>query len=224
MRRIFTLEDLQKQFEIARGRLSFIRADILCATPLPPDFSHELYSFSYLRAERLGLAAISNSLNRISWLPMHLEPEAEITLTNKAAMKRWLSQKPRNQPDNEDFGNDFIHALTRVALVKGWEGPEFRTTSLRIGDLFHDLSCLIGLIYYGVWMAENGISGVLISNPDDLERTAKEISDITQSPEVAALLAEKKQEHVVKKPKKRPNHGLHLINCNDTDGTSPAPP
>ena len=167
MGRLLTLDDLQATFDLAREKLSRERGEILAAAPLPTGFSRDAYGFSYMRAERIGMDIISERLNEISWLPMQLDPQAEILLENKKAMKAWLHSSSSGQPDNSAFGNDFIHALTRVALLKGWESPEFHALSLRIGGLFHDLSCLIGLIYYGVWMAENGITGVPVTDPRD---------------------------------------------------------
>jgi hypothetical protein len=219
MGHLFTLDDLQKQFELARERLSVARAEILTSAPLLQDFSHDMYTFSYLRAERMGLSVISHYLNELSWLPMRLDPETEVSLGNKAAMKKWLGSSSQNQPDSLCFGNDFIHALTRVALASGWQSPEFRQTALRIGELFRDLSCLIGLIYYSVWMAENGITGVVVNNPYDLEHMAKEISDITLSPEVAQLLAQHNQKGA-DTPKKTIT--LHVID--NADGGSASPP
>jgi hypothetical protein len=209
---LLTLDELQKHFDLAREKLSLERREILAAAPLPEEFSRDAYSFSYMHAERIGLNVIADSLEEISWLPMQLDPQSEILLENKRAMKNWLGSSPRGQPDSANFGNDFIHALTRVALTNGWQSAEFRVTALRIGQLFHDLSCLIGLIYYGVWMAENGITGVRVSDPYNLGRTAKEISDITRSPEVARLLFLNDQATSGEKaPKKKSGPSLRVI-------------
>lgn len=192
MGRLFTLDDLQKQFEQARDKLSHDRLELLAIAPLPEKFSHDEYGFSYLRAERIGMGVIMQCLKEVSWLPMKLDPMTEVVLEDKKAIKKWLSSSPTVQPDSEAFGNDFIHTLTRVALTEGWQSQCFRTTALRVGELFHDLSCLIGLIYYGVWLAENGIASLPISNPDDLERTAREIATMTRSPEITQFLHQKK--------------------------------
>ena len=188
---ILTLDDLQMRFEVAREKLSHDRAEILAAAPLSPDFSRDAYGFSYIRAERLGLDAVMEQLDEVSWLPMRLDPETEFLLDSKASIKKWLRSSTPGQPDSDVFGNDFVHALTRVALTSGWKSPEFRLMARRIGGLFRDLSCLIGLIYYGVWMAENGIMGVPVSDPSDLGRTAKEFSDLTHSPEIALFITQR---------------------------------
>ncbi|MDD4615591.1 MAG: hypothetical protein PHW76_00500 [Alphaproteobacteria bacterium] len=215
MGRLLTLDDLQKQFDITRDSLAVARREILGASPLPPDYSRDSYSFSYLRAERIGMAIISNRLEDIAFLPLHLDPRVEIMMDNKNSFKKWLSSTCQDQPDSTQFGNDFIHALTRVAVTQGWQSPEFRSMAYRIGELFHDLSCLIGLIYYGVWMAENGIGGVLVSDPYDLERTAREIADLAISPEVQDLIADNN--------KARRKHGpdLHLVETAPDGGVPP---
>jgi len=189
---ILTLGDLQKHFEQTRDRLSRDKQDILAATPLPTGFDRDKYSFSYFRAERVSLEVITQSLSDVSWLPMQLDPKSEILLQNRTAMKKWLNSNADIQPDGEMFGNDFVHALTRTAITHGWNSLHFRALATRIGTLFHDLSCLIGLIYYGVWMSENGIEGLSITNLDDLERTAQEIEQLTQSPEITNMLRQRK--------------------------------
>ncbi len=221
MGQILTLDDLQMRFELAREKLSRNRAEILAAAPLPQDFSRDAYGFSYIRAERLGLDAVMEQLELVSWLPMHLDPETEFLLENKTAIKKWLHSSSLKQPDSDAFGNDFVHALTRVALTSGWKSPEFRSMARRIGGLFHDLSCLIGLIYYGVWMAENGIMGVPVSDPSDLRLTAKEISDLTRSPEIAIYLAQREGalfKESVQKKKRGP--ALRVIENTNWDASS----
>jgi hypothetical protein len=49
-------------------------------------------------------------------------------------------------------------------------------------------------------MSENGIEGLRISNPLDLERTAQEIAQLTRSPEVARLLKAQKKAAESQKP------------------------
>lgn len=221
MSRLLTLGDLQKHFEQARDKLSHDRQEILSASPLPEDYSRDEYGFSYMRAERIGMEVINHSLKEISWLPMQLDPQSEILLENRNAVKKWLGSSATGQPDGGVFGNDFIHALTRTALTQGWQSNDFRMLAMRIGELFHDLSCLIGLIYYGVWMSENGIEGLPITNPDDLERTAQEIALLTRSPEVAQLLKKRKQileEKKARADKKKLRPILHVIENPDWGG------
>ena len=224
MAHILTLGDLQKHFEEAREKLSRDRLNILIASPLPDNFSRDAYGFSYMRAERLGMEVISQCLKEVAWLPMQLDPRAEIVLENRNELKRWLSDGGAAQPDGNNFGNDFIHALTRTALAHGWHSAECRALAARIGELFHDLSCLIGLIYYGVWMSENGIEGLPITNPQDLERTAQEISTMTRSPQIAALLkrrrldAETQAKPTTKTKKEKPV--LRVVDKTDADSNT----
>lgn len=215
---ILTLGDLQKHFEQTRTRLSRDKHDILAIYPLPTGFDRDKYSFTYFRAERVGLDVITQSLSDVAWLPMQLDPKSEIMLQNRKAMKKWLTANIDFQPDGEMFGNDFIHALTRAALVHGWHSPEFRGLTLRVADLFHDLSCLIGLIYYGVWMSENGVAGLSVTNIDDLERTALEIEKLTHSTDVVRMLRRRKealaQAEAQKKQEEKKNRTkpfLHLV-------------
>ena len=56
-------------------------------------------------------------------------------------------------------------------------------------------------------MSENGIEGLPVSDPEDLERTAQEIALLTRSPEVAQLLKQRKhstdsKKHLESKKKK----------------------
>lgn len=217
MARLLTLEDLQAHFDFARDQLSLERISILKSTPLPHDFSRDVYGFSYMRAERLGLQTIVDALREVSWLPMQLDPQTEVLMASKEGLRKWIAAPARGQPDSSDFGNDFIHALARVALVKGWESAEFRLAALRIGQMFHDLSCLIALIYYGVWMAENGIRGVPVSNPYDLLQTAKEISLLSRSPEVARIL-EARERSLARSPKKKPPKFRVITNTDPPEG------
>ena len=224
MEQILSLDDLQAQFEIAREKLACDRTEILAAAPLPQDFSRDAYGFSYIRAERLGLDAVMEHLDEVSWLPMHLDPETEFLLDSKASIKKWLRSSASGQPDSAIFGNDFVHALTRVALTNGWKSPEFRSMARRIGGLFRDLSCLVGLIYYGVWMTENGIMGVPISTPFNLRRTAKEISDLTRSPEIALFLAQRAGALLKEAPPKtRSRPALRVIENTNWDAPSSPP-
>ncbi len=218
---IWTLDDLQKHFDEARDKLSQDRQKLLVIEPLPEGFSPDSYGFSYLRAERIGLSVITQSLEEVSWLPMRLDPQAELLLENKIAMKKWLGSASPAQPNSDVFGNDFIHALTRVAMTQGWQSDEFRATAKRIGALFHDLSCLIGLIYYGVWMAENGIAGLPITNPDDLALTAQEICLLTRSPEVARILYQRALARYEERPtetnKKKTRPSLRVVKSGEGD-------
>lgn len=212
-----TLPDMESIFEAARKKLALERKEILSLAPLS-DFSPDTYGFSYMRAEHLGLDIVTNYLEDLLWLPMRLDPKAEIMMCEKKDIKKWMSSPKKEQPNSDIFGNDFIHALTRLALKYGWESAEFRVASLRIGRLSRDLSWLIGLIYYGVWMAENGLAGVLVSDPNDLERTALEISTLMYSPEVSLFLSQRNEllnMGLIEK-RKRPAPNLYIVKNNES--------
>ncbi|MFA5040862.1 MAG: hypothetical protein WC464_04430 [Bdellovibrionales bacterium] len=219
MGRFLTLDELRSQIDLSRERLARERGEILSLAPLPDGYNRDTYSFYYVRAERLGLNAITARLNEVSWLPMHIDPGEEFLLEDRTSIKKWLSSPAASKPDSSCFGNDFAHALTRVALAYGWESAEFSSAASRVGALFHDLSCLIGLIYYGVWMAENGILGVPTTDPTNLGLTAKEVFSVMSSPEVARFIAERERAQARgKHGKKRTSPFLRVIDNVNWDG------
>ena len=76
----------------------------------------------------------------------------------------------------------------------------------RIANLFRDLSCLIGLIYYCSWLSENKIEAVELSdNPNDLNRTAEEIAALIQSPEIYRHIRAQEQDDDKKGSRARAN-------------------
>ena len=115
---------------------------------------------------------------------MQLDPRTEMLSESRTSMKRWLTASLAVKPGSDQFGNDFIHALTRCAVAHGSEHPATMRLTGRVANLFRDLSCLIGLIYYCTWLSENSIEGVELSDPSNLSRTAEEIAALIQSPEI----------------------------------------
>lgn len=191
--RNINLEKLRVHLASAKERLAHEKHDILTGHPLPADFNREAYAFAYVRAERMGMKAINRRLSEIEWLPMQLDAKAEIVSENRSAMKRWLASPVAAAPDAEEFGNDFMHALTRCAMLHDWDDPELQRLSSRIANLFRDLSCLIGIVYYCTWLAENRIDGVTVSEPENLMKTAEEIAILMQSPEIYRYLRAQEQ-------------------------------
>ncbi len=216
-----SLDDLQLIFGATRERLSRERGEILSLAPLPPGFNPDSYSFAYLRAERFGLDAILERLKEVAWLPLHIDPQAEFLQGNKGAMKKWLAAPTPEAPSASHFGNDFAHALTRVALIFGWESAEFHSAASRLGTLFHDLSCLIGLIFYGTWMAENRIPGLVVSDPSDLGLLAKELSALALPPPQSGNETNEKQG---KTGRRRGKPHLRVIENSNWPGGSGHPP
>jgi hypothetical protein len=192
--RSINLDELRVHLNDARDRISLEKQEILKLYPLSDGFNREEYAFAYIRAERAGMRAINRKLSEIAWLPMQLDPKAEIMAEGHASMKRWLTSAVVGKPDSEEFGNDFIHALARCGMKHGWEHPEIVRLSSRVASLFRDLSCLIGLIYYCTWLTENSVEDVQLSNPDDLTRSAEEIAALIQSPELYRYLRAKEQD------------------------------
>jgi hypothetical protein len=198
-----TIDKLRTHLEHAKEKLSLERQKILKLHPLSGDFNREEYAFSYVRAERMGMRVVNRRLAEIAWLPMQLDPRSEIMADDRNSMKRWLTSALSRTPDSDEFGNDFMHALTRCGITHGWNGPEFIKLAARVANLFRDLSCLIGLIYYCTWLSENNIESVQLSNPEDLTRTAEEIAMLLQSPEIYRYLRAQEQDDERKVKTKR---------------------
>jgi hypothetical protein len=91
-----------------------------------------------------------------------------------------------------------MHALTRTGMAHGWDDREFQKVSLRVADLFRDLSCLIGIVYYCTWLSEHGVTELRLSDPNNLSRTAEEIATLLQSPEIYRQLKAKEQNDSLK--------------------------
>jgi hypothetical protein len=229
MSKSVNLDQLREHLSHAKDRLSREKTEILALYPLKDNFNREEYAFAYVRAERLGMRAINRRLSEIDWLPMQLDTRAEIATESRSSMKRWLTAALAGKPASDEFGNDFMHALARCGLALGWDHSEFIKLAARIANLFRDLSCLIGIVYYCTWLAENRVEDIRLSNPDDLSRTAEEIANLMQSPEIYRYLRapEQNDERAAKAKansgaKKRPL--LHVIeNDNFFDPFTPDP-
>jgi hypothetical protein len=230
------LDQLREHLSRAKDRLSREKLEILGLYALKDGFNREEYAFAYVRAERLGMRAINRRLTEIDWLPMQLDTRSELESASRSSMKRWLTSALAGKPDSDEFGNDFMHALTRCGLAVGWDDVEFLKLMARIADLFRDLSCLIGIVYYCTWLAENRVEDIRLSNPEDLSRTAEEITALMQSPEIYRYLRAPEQDDGEGKtreksrgsagngggPKKRPT--LHVIENTDfLDPFTPVP-
>lgn len=191
--RYVTIPRLKALLASAKDRLSLEKNDILALYPLHTTLSREGYGFAYLRAERLGLAIINNRLEDVAWLPMHLDPAAEMMDDNRASLKKWINSDKSGAPNMADFGNDFIHALARAALMEGAETAAWRRLGTRIANLFHDLSCLIGMIYYATWFEENDVEAISLTDPNNLGLSAMEMTALAQSEELhQQIMAQRK--------------------------------
>jgi hypothetical protein len=136
------------------------------------------------------------------------------------------------KPGSTEFGNDFIHAVARCALTFGWNAPEFLKLVNRIANLFRDLSCLIGVIYYCNWLVEHRVEAVPLSDPGNIRLTAAEFATMLQSPELLRRIRAREQNNGEKPPasarqarpaRKRPD--LRVIEGDGADfgGFSPLP-
>ncbi len=185
-----SMDTLREHLNDARERLTNEKTEIQKLHPLPDSYARDEYAFAYLRAERMGIKAINHMLSDIAWLPMQIDPRSELMAESRSSMKRWLTSSIGGVPNGEIFGNDFFHALARCGFAYGWDHPAFAQLSVRVGSLFRDLSCLIGLIYYCSWLSEKGVQNLLLSDPLDLSRTAREVVEMLQSPGFFTALQE----------------------------------
>lgn len=198
-----TLSDLRKHLDHAKARLSLEKATLLKLHPLSADFNREEYAFAYVRAERIGMKAINRRLHEIDWLPMQLDTQSEIMGDGRSSMRRWVAISSGGQPDSDDFGNDFIHTLARAGLECGWDSAAMIKLMIRVANVFRDLSCLIGILYYCSWLEDNKVEAVHVSDPDNLNRTAEEITALIQSPEIYRVLRAQEQDDHKKGSKKK---------------------
>jgi len=195
MAKSITIAALRKHLENAKAKISLEKSTLLNLNPLKDTFSREEYVFAYIRAERVGMRAINRRLGEIDWLPMKIDPRSEILDEGRSSLKRWIVNTLKKQPDSDEFGNDFIHAIARSGLAYGWDSPTMIKLMIRVANLFRDLSCLIGLLYYCNWLEENKIETAYITDPENLNRTAEEITALIQSPEIYRYLCAKEQDH-----------------------------
>src|ERR1700733_11373008 len=138
MSRSINLDQLRAHLSHAKENLSREKSEILALHSLKDGFNREEYAFAYVRAERVGMRAINRRLSEIDWLPMQLDTRSELETASRSSMKRWLTASFTSKPDSDQFGNDFMHALTRCGLTLGWDDPEFLKLTARISNLFRD--------------------------------------------------------------------------------------
>ena len=212
MKRIVEIDELGERMKSAQERLSHEREKILGQNNLSGDFSREEYTFAYMRAEQFGLKAIKKSLDEVAWLPLKLDPDTEMMSSNHTAMTLWLKNESKAQPTAENFGNDFIHAIARAAVVYGWDDIRVAQLSARIAHLFKDLSCLVGIAYYSAWITEGRIERIKLSNPDDLHKTVLELAAFMRATAPKVITPAKEQDDPGKKSKNKEKPTfLHVV-------------
>ena len=201
MTQSLSLSEFRQHLDRARERLGKEKTFLQAACPLTAPFHHEAYVFAYRKAERLGLRAINQKLAELTWLPLHLDPQTEVGTHHKKALTQWMRSESGVPPSAADFGNDFIHALTRCALQEGFDGRVFLSLATRIATLFRDLSCFVGLIYYGTWLSEHQVRLIALTDPDNLTDSAAELTVLVQSSDVLyPVRAEEQQNTSIRVP------------------------
>ena len=180
MEKLTQLDELRVHLNRARESLGIEKASVIGLNPVKIDNNREAYLFAYRRAETLGFKHIQRRLRDFYWLPMQLDPKSEMVGDKREAMKGWLKSDQNSQPSSDQYGNDFIHALTRTALLYGFEDNRFKALMDRVANLFRDLSCLVGVVYYCSFLEENHINAAGLSDSENLEITARELAILTQ--------------------------------------------
>lgn len=218
MRKPTNLVTLKNKLAKTRDRIAAERQKIIKADPLPSDFNRSGYLFTYRRAEQLGLSAIRARMDEIhDWLPIQLEIGDEVAPETKHQMRDWLLDETAPQPSAEDFGNDFVHALTRQAVRHGIDSPEFEKLADRIGCLFRDITCVISVIHCCMTLIAMDIKLAVLGDTSDLPKLARNLAVLTEEKEAAAEKAQ--QTRLRRKPalpsKKKPK--LKLVKSDKGD-------
>jgi hypothetical protein len=213
------MDELHDHLVDTERRLAEEKGAILRASPLAGPCQREAYAFAYVRAERAGVKALTQSLAALNGLPLQLDVHPEMMGKNREPIKRWI-KTGKDKADAGDFGNDFMHALTRVAVQDGWTSPAFHHLSSRIVQLFCELACLINAAYFCSWLSENQVESVELTAPGDLHQTVMELAALMRSPDFikhmrARKKAEEKRDAPPKSNGKYPN--LHVIQPRDGD-------
>ncbi len=182
MKRFVSTDELHDHLVDAEKRLAEEKNAILKACPLAGPCPREAYAFAYVRAERLGVKALTQRLSGLNDLPLQLDVHPEMMGANREPIKRWI-KTGKDEACADDFGNDFMHALTRAAVTDGWNAPAFHNLLGRITGLFGDLACLINAAYFSSWLSENRVESVELTAPGDLQRTVMELAALMRSPD-----------------------------------------
>jgi hypothetical protein len=194
MAKEMTLNTLRKHLTLAKESLSYLKDDIFRSEAISAIENKEEYIFSYKRAERLGLRAINRRIDDLEWMPIKFNPVIERADECREQIKKWLSEESAAQPSAENFGNDFIHALARHGIHYGWDDEKFIAAASKIANIFRDIACMLGVIHYCSWLDARDIDIVTLSQPDNLQATAREMADYMNSSALATLLYEKERD------------------------------
>ncbi len=187
MRRTVHIDELRDHLNLVQQNLLHEKTDLFDMIPPGRVENREEYAFTYIRAERYGTKAIHHRLDSLDWLPLRVDPSPDMLGRKRTPLNRWINSYAAFEPDAVDFGNDFMHILTRAALRFGWESQEFLHTASRIARIFHDLSCLLNAAYFLTWMSENQIETVSLRLTDDILETVTEMARVVERPGLYVL-------------------------------------
>lgn len=185
------MDELRLHLAAAKERLALERRNILQLCPTRQYDNREAYGFAYLQAERACLTAIKKRMDEIAWLPAKLDTSTEINASTRGRMTRWIKHGEQIAPGEEIFGNAFVHALTRCAMLTGTESSATRLQADRIANLFRDLTCLVAAIHCSNICSEVQLEQIELQAPNDLTRLAL---DLTLTVEAILALAEEEDE------------------------------
>jgi hypothetical protein len=182
MRKIVSIDELRAHMNCAQEILAHEKESIHRAYTLTEPCLRPEYALAYVRAESHGMQAINKRLAELSWLPLQLDPGAEVMGPQRASLKRWMKTAPGRQPDAMAFGNDFIHALTRAALCCGWTSGNYLQLAARVADLFHDVACLVAAAYYCNELVKAKVESVALRAPEKLRPTVEDLAMLADLP------------------------------------------
>jgi hypothetical protein len=208
MVRHFTLPEVQDQMRWAQDRLSRERLAITRMLPLDDGFDKKIYGEAYRFAEHLLLRKIKHHLGDLAWLPVRLDPDAELRLYPEIFLKEWVLHGPSSQPSSFDFGNDFVHAVARAGITFGWNDIRTARLTLRIAHLFCNLSYLVSIVFFASYLPDLAISELDLSDPMDLALTTKELADLIKKRAPKIIVPASDQ--VFSKPDAKHNRHPHL--------------
>jgi hypothetical protein len=179
MEKYISLPMIYEQLGLAKASLALDRQQILHSWPLTNPMDLNVYGFAYLRAERVCIAAIQHSLSEIPWLPLDINAESQLSPDTRQQLARWIKAGQWSQPDEAMFGNSFVHALTRCALLCGADDAACVKLANHIGLLFRDLTFLVSSLHACEICAEFGLQGAELHNHENLSQTAFDLSLLT---------------------------------------------
>lgn len=177
----YYLDELRLRLMAAKERLALERLNIFQLCPHKKAIDRSAYGFVYMQAERSCLVAIKDIMDELDWLPVRLDTSAEINADTRERMTRWIRHGENIAPGEEVFGNAFVHAVTRCAMLDGMESAAARALVGRIAALFRDLTCLMAAVHCANLCNEMQVEQVELSAPHDLARIAMDMTLTTEA-------------------------------------------